>query len=81
MQFVFVLTQKSHVSKTKNEDTDSFSVVDLALPASTNVQDIIRQLSYYKRNGNKGLTVVFSTYQSIEVISSSSEELLKNYRI
>jgi len=65
------------LSKTKNEDTDSFSVVDLALPASTDVQDIIRQFRYYQRNGSKGMTVVFSTYQSIEVISSTQNKLRK----
>ena len=29
--------------KTQNEDKDTFSIVDLALPASTNVQDINHQ--------------------------------------
>jgi predicted helicase len=62
--------------RTKNEDTDSFSVVDLALPASTNVKDVVKQISNYKSNGNAGLTVVFSTYQSIEVISKAQKELL-----
>ena len=65
------------LSKSKNEDSDSFSVVDLALPASTNVHDIIRQFRYYKGNGSKGMTVVFSTYQSIEVISSTQKKLRK----
>ena len=65
------------LSKLKNEDTDSFSVVDLALPASTDVHDIIRQFRHYKLNGNKGMTVVFSTYQSIEVISSTQKKLRK----
>ena len=65
------------LSKSKNEDLDSFSVVDLALPASTDVHDIIRQFRYYKRNGSKGMTVVFSTYQSIEVISSTQKKLRK----
>lgn len=65
------------LSKSKNEDLDSFSVVDLALPASTDVHDIIRQFRYYKRNANKGMTVVFSTYQSIEVISSTQKKLRK----
>ena len=64
--------------KTKNDDSDSFSVVDLALPASTNPKDILYQFSHIKNNGNNGLTVVFSTYQSIEVISRAQQELLKN---
>ncbi|MCK9412123.1 MAG: DEAD/DEAH box helicase family protein [Prolixibacteraceae bacterium] len=64
-------------TKTKNDDTDSFSIVDLALPASTNTKDILRQLEYAKNNGNNGLTVVFSTYQSIEVIARAQKEFLK----
>ncbi len=63
--------------KNKNEDTDSFSVVDLALPASTNVKDILKQFRYFKTTGSKGMTVVFSTYQSIEVIARAQKELLK----
>lgn len=63
--------------KTKNEDSDSFSVVDLALPASTNVRDIIHQFKQIKSYGNSGMTVVFSTYQSIEVIARAQKELHK----
>jgi len=64
--------------KTKNEDSDSFSVVDLALPASTNTQDILNQFNHIKDNSNGGMTVVFSTYQSIEVIARAQKEILKN---
>jgi predicted helicase len=63
--------------KTKNEDSDSFSVVDLALPASTNVRDIIHQFKFIKDTRKSGMTVVFSTYQSIEVIAKAQKELLK----
>ena len=66
-------------SRTRNDDSDSFSVVDLALPASTNVKDIIHQFKQFKRNGNAGMTVVFSTYQSIEVIAKAQKELRKEY--
>ncbi|MEZ4527703.1 MAG: type ISP restriction/modification enzyme [Desulfobacterales bacterium] len=63
--------------RTKNEDMDNFSIVDLALPASTNVKDILHQFEYMKKNGNSGMTVVFSTYQSIEVIAHAQKELSK----
>lgn len=59
--------------KTKNDDSDSFSVVDLALPASTNVKDIVTQWNRHQEKG--GMTVVFSTYQSIEVIAKAQEEM------
>jgi len=64
--------------KTKNDDSDSFSVVDLALPASTNTAEILNQFNHIKTNGNNGMTVVFSTYQSINVIASAQKEILKN---
>jgi predicted helicase len=63
--------------KTKNEDTDNFSTIDLALPASTNINNVIHQFNQIKAKGNSGLTVVFSTYQSIEVIAKAQKELLK----
>lgn len=64
----------------KNDYNDSFSVVDLALPASTNVRDIIHQFRLIKsrHNGNSGMTVVFSTYQSIEVIAKAQKALRKD---
>jgi predicted helicase len=64
--------------KTKNDDSDTFSVVDLALPASTNTKDIIEQFKGFKESGKKGMTVVFSTYQSIEVIARAQKEIIKN---
>lgn len=63
--------------RTKNEDTDTFSVVDLALPASTNTSDILRQFQQIKDKGPGGMTVVFSTYQSIDVIANAQNQLLK----
>ena len=56
-------------SRKKNDDSDGFSIVDLALPASTNMKDIVQQFQRIQTKGNAGMTVVFSTYQSIEVIS------------
>jgi predicted helicase len=59
------------------EDIDTTSVIDLAYPASTNVKDILHQFRYLERKRNKGLTVVFSTYQSIKVISDAQKQLQK----
>ncbi|MBX7203929.1 MAG: DEAD/DEAH box helicase family protein [Bacteroidia bacterium] len=63
--------------KTKNDDSDNFSVVDLALPASTNVKEILYQFKRFSKQGNAGMTVVFSTYQSIEVIAKAQQEFRK----
>ena len=66
------------VSKqTEKNDNDTTSVVDLALPASTDVPSIVKQLQHARRHNAEGLTVVFSTYQSIEVISRAQQQLLK----
>ncbi|MFC4872093.1 DEAD/DEAH box helicase [Negadavirga shengliensis] len=64
--------------RSKNEDTDSFSVVDLALPASTDTDNILHQFQKIKEKGLSGMTVVFSTYQSIDVIARAQKVLLKN---
>lgn len=63
--------------KTKNEDADTFSIVDLALPASTNTDNILHQFQQIREKDLNGMTVVFSTYQSIEVISRAQKVLLK----
>lgn len=65
--------------KNKNEDTDSFSVVDLALPASTDTDTIIKQLE--QATTDSGITVVFSTYQSIDVIARAQKAYQKKFGI
>lgn len=64
--------------KKKNDDSDSFSIVDLAFPASTDSDYILNQFEQIKKSGKPGMTVVFSTYQSIEVIARAQKVLLKN---
>ena len=60
----------------KNEDDILTSFEDLALPASTDVKNIVKQFDFINSTDNKGMTVVFSTYQSIEIISKAQKELL-----
>lgn len=63
--------------KQRNSETDSFSLVDLAYPASTDTDYILQQFQYIKQNHPNGMTVVFSTYQSIDVIAKAQRKLLK----
>jgi predicted helicase len=63
-------------TKTK-DDKDLTSTIDLAWPASTDTNYILKQFQHYK-NANNGMTVVFSTYQSIEVIAKAQKVLIKN---
>lgn len=59
-----------------NNDDSDFSVVDLAFPASTDVKSVIKQFKGIDRASQKGMTVVFSTYQSIDVIANAQRHLL-----
>lgn len=63
------------IKRGNNNDEPENSVVDLALPASTNTKSIVRQLQACQKH--EGLTVVFSTYQSIDVIAEAQEAILK----
>lgn len=65
---------------TKKTDNDDMSVVDLALPASTNVPNIIHQYELAKQQHKDGMIVVFSTYQSIDVISKAQEAINKRQK-
>ncbi len=69
----------ANVSTKKNQnDEGDISTIDLALPASTKIDTILRQFEFIKKiNKNEGMTVVFSTYQSIHVIAEAQKELLK----
>lgn len=63
--------------KSKVADIDTTSVIDLALPASTNVPNIVNQFQRLKKHKNDGMTVVFSTYQSIDVIAKAQAAIAK----
>jgi predicted helicase len=64
--------------ESENKDTGGISTVDLALPASTDAKIILQQFDNFRKSGQKqGLTVVFSTYQSIEAIANVQRALLE----
>ena len=63
--------------KQKSNDDGGFTVTDLAFPASTNVETIVRQFKELdlmaKTNG--GFRVVFSTYQSLPQVIKAQKAL------
>mgnify|MGYP003290423207 CR=1 FL=1 len=61
---------------TNDSDESLSSAVDLAKPASTNPITIARQLNAYK--DYDGLTVVFSTYQSVDAVHDAQKQVLKD---
>jgi predicted helicase len=69
---------KTHSKQINFIDTNNsgLSIVDLAMPASTDVSNIKRQFERIKSANKKGMTVVFSTYQSIDVIAEAQKELM-----
>ena len=75
------ICSQADVSKAKIEDDNFFNIADLALPASTDVKNIVNQFEYIKqtKQKTKGMTVVFSTYQSIDVISQAQKKLNRLY--
>jgi len=63
--------------KVSQTDDETYATVDLALPASTDVDVIVKRLRYAQENNKDGITVVFSTYQSIDVISAAQKRILE----
>lgn len=76
MTAVCICSDPQVSKQTEKKDNDTTSVIDLALPASTDVPSIVKQLQHARRHNAEGLTVVFSTYQSIDVISRAQQQLL-----
>lgn len=66
------------ITKKKTTDEDLTSTIDLAWPASTDSNYILKQFQHYREKGTEGMTVVFSTYQSIDVIAKAQKVLLEN---
>lgn len=66
----------STASRLKDND-DVNNPVDLAMPASTNYRSVAEQLLNAKKQleGKQGLIVVYSTYQSIDVIGKAQKYL------
>ncbi|MGM0835889.1 MAG: DEAD/DEAH box helicase [Bacillota bacterium] len=54
------------------KQSEDITAVDLGYPATTDSQQLVKQFD--NRNIEKKMSVVFSTYQSIEVISKAQEQ-------
>lgn len=57
-----------------NEDID-VSIVDMPYPATTNIPTTVKHLLQYRKSD--ALIVVFSTYQSIDVIAEAQRQILE----
>ena len=62
----------------RNEEMETDRLDELAYPASTDVEQVLEQFKRIKERNEDGMTVVFSTYQSIDVISKSQQKWMEN---
>ena len=69
MRAVCVCSDAKVTRQMQDADDVDASAVDLAVPASTNQKSILRQLRQYHKENNR--TVIFSTYQSIDVVKEA----------
>ena len=64
----------SDASASQYGDDDENNLLDMSFPASTKVDTIVKQLKFYQDKGD--FIVVFSTYQSIDVVAKAQAKLL-----
>ena len=64
----------SDASASQYGEDDENNLLDMSFPASTNVDTIVKQLKFYQDKGD--FIVVFSTYQSIDVVAKAQAKLL-----
>ena len=72
MRAVCVCSDAKASRKMVDADDEDASVIDLAVPATTNTNSILRQLQQYDQDGCR--TVIFSTYQSIDVVKEAIDK-------
>lgn len=65
-------------SQMKNSDREDLSVLDLPFPATTNVEKALSQLRdrFKQQQEQAGMVIIFSTYQSIDVVHAVQDRLL-----
>ncbi len=72
MRAVCVCSDAKASRKMMDADDEDASVIDLAVPATTNMQSILRQLRQYDKEDCR--TIIFSTYQSIDVVKEAIDK-------
>lgn len=71
----FSVVSDSKANKKKGKDDDILGAKDIGFEPTTNVEELVKNFKYAERidTGNE-MTVVFSTYQSIDVIHKAQEQ-------
>lgn len=68
----FSVVSDAKATKKKHGD-DDLSAKDIGFPATTNVDQLMTNYRKIKSNNDKQMNVIFSTYQSIDVIHQAQE--------
>ncbi len=63
----FAVCSDTKVGRLRN--AEDFNVYDVPIPVTTNAAKLVDEMSYRKRA--KGLTIVFSTYQSLPTVADA----------
>lgn len=61
----------------KSDDTSDISIQDLSFPATTKAKAIVKQVNAF--TGERHLTAVFSTYQSIQAVADAQAQGLAEF--
>ncbi|MGF0067746.1 type ISP restriction/modification enzyme, partial [Limosilactobacillus reuteri] len=71
----FSVVSDSKANKKKGKDDDTLGAKDVGFEPTTNVEELVKNFNYANQidTGNE-MTVVFSTYQSIDVIHKAQEQ-------
>ena len=75
----FAVCSDAKVGKDKGGEGEDISVVDLEIPATTDPARLINQVQGNPDAGADRMTVVFSTYQSIDVIHQAQQQGLGRF--
>ena len=71
----FSVVSDNKANKKKGKDDDTLGAKDIGFEPTTNVEELVKNFNYANQidTGNE-MTVVFSTYQSIDVIHKAQEQ-------
>lgn len=73
----YAVCSDTKVGRSKNNDMTDVAIHDLQIPATTNGKTLVEAMNL--RSLDEGMTVVFSTYQSIQAVSDAQQAGLPDF--
>lgn len=68
-----VVCSDSKASRRRGEDSAPMTLADFEYPATTNPESLMRSYEAHRKSNRDGVVVIFTTYQSIDVIHKAQE--------